>query len=358
MNKDQFLTAARSIHADIYDYSLVNYVNKNTNVTLICKEHGEFAITPAFHLKRGACNKCRATRFKQNHLTNAFVQTATLLYLDKYNYSKSVYIDKDTPICIISIHGEFYQTPRDHLENEDNPGIEYTPCDYILYKNAKTSSNFVQLATLKHGNKYNYFKSVYYGDDTKLQITCRQHGYLLQMPLAHLTNDDDCITCNQQAQEKEEYLAKNTPLQQKRAELCLFVINSIQMAQETGISLIPHYQDANEFLTALNKFSTAFKTVRTTFSNNLPLDYNRNDATKLANAQIQLKSMLHDDVEYTTSKTEFQNLYTHYKTADKDPEYSVIKKTVELYELTDLMSIKTIDIITGILGEYLSDATF
>lgn len=37
-----FLKKAKSIHNDKYDYSLVEYVNWETQVIIVCYEHGEF----------------------------------------------------------------------------------------------------------------------------------------------------------------------------------------------------------------------------------------------------------------------------------------------------------------------------
>ena len=99
---------------------------------------------------------------------------------------------------------------------------------------------------------------------------------------------------------------------------------------------------------------TAYKTARNTFSNSLPADYDRNDATKVAHAKEQFKPMLHNNNEYMTARDEFKQLYTQYKTIDRDPQYSVIKKLVEIYEFEHLMYLTTLDIIIGIVGEYLS----
>jgi hypothetical protein len=37
-----FITKARKIHGERYDYSSVCYINAKTNVIIICREHGEF----------------------------------------------------------------------------------------------------------------------------------------------------------------------------------------------------------------------------------------------------------------------------------------------------------------------------
>ena len=54
-----FIDEARKVHSDKYDYSLVEYKNTHTKVTIICPEHGEFTQTPASHVyNKCGCNPC------------------------------------------------------------------------------------------------------------------------------------------------------------------------------------------------------------------------------------------------------------------------------------------------------------
>lgn len=55
----EFIVDAKKIHGDLYDYSKVNYYNKQTPITIICKKHGEFEQTPNAHLSGAGCLKCK-----------------------------------------------------------------------------------------------------------------------------------------------------------------------------------------------------------------------------------------------------------------------------------------------------------
>lgn len=46
------------IHKDKYDYSKVEYKNKEDKIKVICPIHGEFEISSAYHLTGGGCKKC------------------------------------------------------------------------------------------------------------------------------------------------------------------------------------------------------------------------------------------------------------------------------------------------------------
>ena len=59
LNTESFIEKAKVIHNDKYDYSKVNYINADTQIIIICKEHGEFTQIPDFHINRKCgCPKC------------------------------------------------------------------------------------------------------------------------------------------------------------------------------------------------------------------------------------------------------------------------------------------------------------
>ena len=61
---ETFLEKCKLIYSDLYDYSLVEYVNIYTPVKIICEEHGEFEIMPsAFLYKKSGCFYCNG-RYK------------------------------------------------------------------------------------------------------------------------------------------------------------------------------------------------------------------------------------------------------------------------------------------------------
>lgn len=58
--KEQFIKEAKEIHNNKYDYSLVNYKNIYTPITIICPIHGKFEQIPHNHLSMHAgCPKCK-----------------------------------------------------------------------------------------------------------------------------------------------------------------------------------------------------------------------------------------------------------------------------------------------------------
>lgn len=53
-----FIEEARRIHGDLYDYSMCEYYNTHTEVTVICREHGAFKVKAGAHLHGCGCPLC------------------------------------------------------------------------------------------------------------------------------------------------------------------------------------------------------------------------------------------------------------------------------------------------------------
>ena len=119
-----------------------------------------------------------------------FIEDSRKVHGDKYDYSKVEYINDKTKVCIICpIHGEFWQTPRNHIQGK---GCRY--CQHRSYK--YTSEEFIEQAKKVHGDKYDYSKVEYVNNHTKVCIICPIHGEFLQTPNSHL-NGNSCKKCGQ-----------------------------------------------------------------------------------------------------------------------------------------------------------------
>ena len=57
-DKYGFISMSNQVHKNRYDYSKVEYINTNTEVTIICPEHGEFKQTPYLHSRGHGCPIC------------------------------------------------------------------------------------------------------------------------------------------------------------------------------------------------------------------------------------------------------------------------------------------------------------
>jgi hypothetical protein len=110
---ETFLEKSKLIYGDLYDYSLVDYVNINTSIKVICKKHGDFKILPStFLYEKKGCIHCNGT-YKNIDL---FLEDARKIHGDKYKYEVIDNLYKNSFIKIICPnHGEFRQKIRSHI---------------------------------------------------------------------------------------------------------------------------------------------------------------------------------------------------------------------------------------------------
>ena len=249
----EFIEKAQLIYGDKYDYSLVEYINSRTKVKIICPIHGEFEQTPNSHLTGSSCPVCYEVN--RTMTTQEFIERAKIIHRNKYDYSKVKYRTSDkTVIIICPEHGEFEQRASAHLFGQGcikcgntkrgekmrfslEEWIEKASkkhnnkYDYSLVENPKgktkvkiicpihgefeqradmhifgrecpkcsdtskyTLEEFIEKASQIHNNKYNYSKVVYEHSQKKVIIICPEHGEFEQQPYSHLLGAG-CIKC-------------------------------------------------------------------------------------------------------------------------------------------------------------------
>lgn len=171
-NLDDFITEAKNIHGDKYDYSKVEYRGAHTRVCIICPEHGEFWQTPANHLSGKGCRKCYG---RYNMSTADFINESYKIHGDKYDYSKVLYSDTTSKVCIICPeHGEFWQTPAKHLMGHGCPICKQSHLESEI-RNLLLRNNilFEQQKTFDWLKNVNNLKLDFYIPDKKIAIECQ-----------------------------------------------------------------------------------------------------------------------------------------------------------------------------------------
>lgn len=120
LTTEEFITKAQQVHGEYYDYSLVNYTNSHTKVTIICPVHGIFTQAPSGHLSGNGCEKCGKRSTKAEFLSKALA-----VHGDRYDYSKTLYELADQKVTITcKAHGDFLQAPRSHVRGNGCPNCK------------------------------------------------------------------------------------------------------------------------------------------------------------------------------------------------------------------------------------------
>ena len=116
--------------------------------------------------------------------TEQFVELSMQVHYGKYFYNNVEYKNNKTKVCIICPeHGEFWQTPANHLQGHGCPKCS----EEISRDHFKTQFQyFEQRANEIHQGKYLYTNVNYVNSYTKVCIICPEHGEFWQTPVSHL----------------------------------------------------------------------------------------------------------------------------------------------------------------------------
>lgn len=197
-NTNDFIFKAKEKYGDLYGYEKVEYFNAKTKVCIICKEHGEFYVTPNNHLRGKGCPICGRKRIIEAHKCSKeqWAALAETKHNGKYDYSLAEYKGTKEKVRIVCpIHGEFWQNPINHLSGDGCPKCAkvYRP----------TGSEWIKRASKIHDDKYDYSKVEYVNNSTKICIIChkkdadgKEHGEFWQTPANHI-NGQGCPICKE-----------------------------------------------------------------------------------------------------------------------------------------------------------------
>lgn len=113
-----FIEKAMKVHGDKYSYEKTFYESSRDKVCIICPIHGEFWQSPNKHLAGRGCPECAIKKRLVSRKGNkdSFIEKANKIHNGKYCYDKVEYVNNREKVCIICpVHGEFWQSPGNHL---------------------------------------------------------------------------------------------------------------------------------------------------------------------------------------------------------------------------------------------------
>ena len=194
-SKDVFIKKAKLVHGNKYDYSKVDYVNSTSKICIVCPEHGEYWQIPNSHLSGRGCPRCGRDSIimKRRSSTEDFIKKARVIHGNKYDYSKTNYINSKSKVCIeCPEHGEFWQIPNSHLSGNRCPKCSKESSAKLR---SNTQETFFKRVKKRFGEKFDYTKSVFIGWNAPILVTCKEHGDFQTTPKHHLRGDGGCPLC-------------------------------------------------------------------------------------------------------------------------------------------------------------------
>ena len=141
----------------------------------------------------GRLGSCSGDKLINESKTINFIEKAKKKHGDKWDYSKTEYVNARTKVTIICpTHDEFQQTPNNHFKGHGCPDCANRKRREAL---ASTTQNFIEKAKKIHGDKWLYSKTEYVNSYTKVTIICPIHREFHQTPNKHLKGQGcpDCV---------------------------------------------------------------------------------------------------------------------------------------------------------------------
>ena len=107
---ESFIAEAKEIYGERYDYSKVEYKNRDHRVTIVCPVHGDFQAYAREHLDGKGCPKCEKGE--------KFLLKLKEKFGDKFGLDEFVYDSSTMPVTLICpTHGAFSRKPNQILNS-------------------------------------------------------------------------------------------------------------------------------------------------------------------------------------------------------------------------------------------------
>lgn len=184
---NSFLSSSANLWGDRWDYSLVEFHDVRTEVTIICPSHGKFKQKPSLHLRGNVgCSRCS----RQGMSSEEFVAEAKEVWGERWDFSKVEYqgaFQKVTVSC--PLHGDFEQLPYYLLGG----AVGCRKCSIPT----RTIDEVMEKSILVWGDRWDFSKSSDLSNSkTPFTITCPEHGEFKQSPDNLLKGYLGCYRCH------------------------------------------------------------------------------------------------------------------------------------------------------------------
>ena len=200
MSRDELISSFNEANNNQYEYSRMveDYVNNRTNMTVTCREHGDFIITPANHNKGVGCMACGRKKTGESRQISQedFIQACNIKHNFIYDYSLTIYTNcKKKIVVICKQHGQFEVKADSH---KCSAGCAKCATERVHEKQKTPIETFMSKAVELFGDKFDYsrVRETYDRISSKINIKCNTHNiWFSQNANSHLSDYCGCSEC-------------------------------------------------------------------------------------------------------------------------------------------------------------------
>lgn len=192
----KFLEKAKEKHSDRFIYSIDTWVGTSKPLSILCKVHGKFTISADLHLvqKNGGCGSCSLEeKGSWNKADNADLLTEfRKVHGDYYSYGEFPATGRGFISIRCPSHGEFSQRITSHLGGQGCP-----ECGKLqaCHNRRVTFAEFISRVPESFRGKFTYYPEEWVGMETKIRVTCPEHGDIYVMPYSFCGSSYGCKKC-------------------------------------------------------------------------------------------------------------------------------------------------------------------
>ena len=218
-----FYEFAEELYPDCYNYSEVDYVDTETEVTIICNKCGNrFKITPNDFLNYGGCCQIEDYEIPKEEIIETsnmgnekkpkkiykkipkltkelFIQRAEEKYgVETYGYDEVVYVNSYTKVKIYCpVCKEYFEIIPASFLNSTSLGCPKCSNREKGLKSRMSQEEWISRAQAKWGDVCDYSKTIYNGANNEVEVFCKEHqGYFRQRASTHMTSAYGCPICS------------------------------------------------------------------------------------------------------------------------------------------------------------------
>lgn len=194
-SQSEFIEAVTKKHGGRYDLSTIIYRGYDHDITVVCKDHGEFVTSPASLLNsKIGCPQCalKVQGVKRQYPREKYIEQLIEIHGDKFQYGE-ILREKGGPYIetLCKQHG-WFKASISNLRNGSGCKKCYFESRVGKYKSDTLA--FIERAKAAHGDKYDYSMVEYSGTSGKVKIICPKHGTFEQAAGAHVAGQG-CPEC-------------------------------------------------------------------------------------------------------------------------------------------------------------------
>lgn len=195
---EQFVAEAKQVHGDRFDYSLCEYKNTHTKLSIICNMcKNNINQTPMDHHKGRGCRFCtnRTAKTPEQFIVEfqrVCSETGNRLMLKSAYKNINTKVDLECREC----NAIFSASPRNLLVAKSGcPECKLRGMRTRAVDRRLTKEQFIEQSREVHGQEYDYSLVEYTGHKNTVTILCKDHGSFAQLPSNHIHGKSGCPTC-------------------------------------------------------------------------------------------------------------------------------------------------------------------